>query len=688
MGYQIPFKSFKGTNYVLKIDGGGDVIDGAAQVFVTNEDDDTDFFLPVRTQSGTFRYLGEGANDRNMWLNMIPQDALDIPVKLIFGNNGIMWQGYIQPEVYQNDYPANGGLIEHEFSVQCPLAVLDTMDISTANLDTTPIVTIGQLLQNYIFNRLTGTTINDYYFQGTLAATSARLKLKVMRQNFIETNTNGVSAKYTLKEVLEEVCKLFGYTCRMHGTSVYFTMPVTKTGHSEVGFTRYTDLTSTVGASYSARGTFTINDTKFCDNNNVEQVLPGIGTVTVKSDINELDNLIEIPYEELYNKYNTGQSDIIIRSVDYYERNVYNLIRQPDANNTTLTYENDTVTMECYMANKPGTTQDAGKAKKFCRLFVYDDDDVGNVGGTVPKSKGHYNWRKCIELFHSYEYTGSNTTTMFKITSKQAFVVSNGMLYINFNCHHVSAWLTEVPFANRPKATARLKIGNKYWNGSTWTTTASNFNLPFNSEGAQTNRSSYGGINAPQYDGLGIPVTDTLQGIIEFSILDVPAYNTGAFTNQNINGFLPLMDFKIGFVRGTIEEKDHRGNEYVEKGGRFKQSYNVDLIFACDVTYGPQNYQRHMPAGNGYILNNSDEKPAATIPSIDGNNVIAEQELAQIIAQYGTTTHRLVAVNLWNNNASNIVPTLMSTGMETGMFPIAISHDWREDIVTVTMVKL
>jgi hypothetical protein len=688
MGYQIPFKSFNGTNYVLKIDGGGDVIDGAAQVFVTNEDDDTDFFLPVRTQSGTFRYLGEGANDRNMWLNMIPQDALDIPVKLIIGTNSIMWQGYIQPEVYQNDYPANGGLIEHEFSVQCPLAVLDTMDISTANLDTTPIVTIGQLLQNYIFNRLTGTTINDYYFQGTLAATSARLNLKVMRQNFIETNTNGVSAKYTLKEVLEEVCKLFGYTCRMHGTSVYFTMPVTKTGHSEVGFTRYTDLTSTVGASYSARGTFTINDTKFCDNNNVEQVLPGIGTVTVKSDINELDNLIEIPYEEIYNKYNTGQSDIIIRSVDYYERNVYNLIRQPDANNTTLTYENDTVTMECYMANKPGTTQDAGKAKKFCRLFVYDDDDVGNVGGTVPESKGHYNWRKCIELFHSYEYTGSNTTTMFKITSKQAFVVNNGMLYIDFNCHHVSAWLTEVPFANRPKATARLKIGNKYWNGSTWTTTASNFNLPFNSEGAQTNRSSYGGINAPQYDGLGIPVTDTLQGIIEFSILDVPAYNTGAFTNQNINGFLPLMDFKIGFVRGTIEEKDHRGNEYVEKGGRFKQSYNVDLIFACDVTYGPQNYQRHMPAGKGYILNNSDEMPASTIPSIDGNNVIAEQELAQIIAQYGMTTHRLVAVNLWNNNASKIVPTLMSTGMETGMFPIAISHDWREDIVTVTMVKL
>lgn len=684
MGYQIPFKSFKGTDYVLMIDGGGTEIDGAAQVFVTNEAEDTDIFMPVRTQSGTFRYLGEGSGDRAAWLSMIPQDALDIPVKLMAGNV-VKWQGYIQPEVYQNDYPSNGGTTKHEFSVQCPLAVLDTMDISIDYLDTTPIVTIGDLLENYIFGRLTGTSITDYYIQGTADATWARLSLKVMRQNFIELDSNGVSPKYSLMEVLEEVCKLFGYTCRMHGTAVYFTMPVTKTGHSEVGFTHYSSLTSTTGRSYSARGTFTVAGSMFCDIEDDEKVVHGIGTVTVRSDINELDNLIEIPYEELYNKYNIGQSDIIMRSVDYYERNVYNLIRQPDANNETLEYENDTVVLQCYMASKPGTTTDAGNNKKYCRLFVYDDDDVGNVGGTVPESKGHYNWRKCIELFHSYNYSGSNTATMFKITSKQAFVVSNGMLYIDFNCHHVSAWLSDA--LNKPKATCVLKIGDRYWNGSAWTSVSSTFDLPFNSDGAATNRNSYGGINAPQYNGFGIPVTDTLQGLIEFDIVDVPSFNT-VFPARDINGFLPLMDFKIGFVRGTIEDTEHRGNKYVVSGGLFSSVVNVDLIFACDVTYGPQNYQRHMPAGVGYILDNANEEPAATVPSVDGYDVIAEEELAEVIAKYGETTHRVVTVNLWTNLVGNVVPTAMSTGLETGMFPLAISHDWWNDVTTLTMIEL
>lgn len=687
MGYQIPFISFHGTEYVLMINGGGTEIEGSTQVFVTTEDDDNDFFMPVRTQSGTFRYIGYGSGDRARWLAMIPSNALDIPVKLMEGNT-VKWQGYIQPEIYQNDYPANGSTMEHEFSVQCPLSVLDTMDISIEDIEMTPVVTIGDLLENYVFSRLTGTVITDYYIQGTASATWDRLNLKVMFNNFIESDSTGFSPKYSLKEVLEEVCKLFGYTCRMHGTAVYFTMPVTQTGHSEVGFTRYSSLTSTTGRTYSARGSFSMNDSMYCDNDNNEQVLPGYGKVTVKSDINVLDNLIEIPYDELYNQYNIGQSDIIIRSVDYYERDIYSLIRQPDGNNQTLDYENDSVQLQCYMAEKPGTNHSAGGAKKYCRFLVYDDDNVGPVGGAVPESKGHYAWRKCIELFHSWSYTGHNTNTMFMIKSKQAFALSNGMLYIDFNCHHVSAWLTEAMVANRPKATCRLKVGNKYWNGTAWTTSVRTFNLPFNSEGAQTNRSNYGGINAPQYNGFGIPVTDTLLGIVEFDIIDVPNYNTGGLSGTDINGFLPLMDFKIGFVRGTIEEKDHRGNQYVSYGGHFSQTVNVDLIFACDVTYGPGNYQRHMPAGKGYILNNADEKPAATVPSVDGANVIAEEELSHVIAHYGSTTHRMVTVNLWSDLVGNVVPTSMSSGLETGMFPIAISHDWRDDITTITMVKL
>ena len=98
MGYKRPFKSFKDTSYVLEIGSGTlTALTGGVDTFVTSEDADTDFFKPVRTQSGTFRYVGSGSGDRSVWLAMIPTNALSIPVKLKVGSD-VKWQGYIQPE--------------------------------------------------------------------------------------------------------------------------------------------------------------------------------------------------------------------------------------------------------------------------------------------------------------------------------------------------------------------------------------------------------------------------------------------------------------------------------------------------------------------------------------------------------------------------------------------------------------
>lgn len=680
MGYQIPFKSFKGTDYVLMINGGGTILDGSAQVFTTEEDADTDFFKPVRTQSGTFKYLGEGANDRAMWLAMIPQDALDIPVKLM-ADNVVEWQGYIQPEVYQNDYPANGGLAKHEFSVQCPLSVLDTMDISTDNLDTTPIVTIGDLLENYIFARLTGTTITDYYLQGTAEATWSRLTLKVMRQNFIETDSTGVAPKYSLLEVLEEVCKVFGYTCRMHGTAVYFTMPVTKTGHTEVGFTHYTTLTNTTGRTYAARGTFSVTDVMFCDTKDNEQVVPGIGRAIVKSDINKVDNMIELPYDELYDQYNLGGVATDKRPIQRGYQNIYCGVDVPDAANETMEYDNPLVSLMCFMATRQ-TDQVGGK---WGRFLVYDDNDTVDAGQHIPESKTNFSWKKCIELFHSYEYTGSNTNPLFKITSKLAFVLFEGYIYIDFKCQGMTVQLPISFLPDLHVATCKLKLGNKYWNGITWTTTDSNFILEYENSGAKNNRGDYGGYQTPQWNGFGIPVSSNMQGILEFTIVDVSPWYYMLPFRVDVNGFLPMFDLKIGFVR-IKDEDDNNGNEYIEQGGRFKEQYNVDLIFASDVPHGT-HIIRKMAAGYGYILD-SGNNPVENIKSVDNQDVIAEQELAQIIAQYGMTTHRVVAVNLWTDLLGNIEPTAMSTGLETGMFPLAISHDWWNDITTLTMIQV
>lgn len=702
MGYKIPFKSFKDTSYVLEIGSGTlTTLTGGVDTFVTEEDADTDFFKSIRTQSGTFRYVGSGSGDRSVWLAMIPTNALSIPVKLKAGST-VKWQGYIQPEVYHNDYPANGGVMEHEFSVQCPLSVLETIDINT-NVNSHPVVTFGQLIHTYIFSQLTGTTISGYYIQGNRDIVSSRLDTYVMWANFVDTieegNTNGVSTvkivpKYTCKQLLEEVCKFFGYTCRMHGTYVYFTMPV----DNSQGFTLMTTTqmaqTGTRGTNVN-RGSFSFTNAMFCDTEDSEQVLPGYGKVTVRSDINKIDNLIEVPYDELFDQYNVGGNDVIVRSVDWYEREVYCAVNQPQANSSYLTYENDEVDMSVYMASAPTNQTDSGNGKKYGRFLVYDDSDVGNP---IPSSKQSFSWKKCIELFHSYNYTGGSSTDLFKITSKQMFVISNGILYINFKCDEVSAWiigLHDYDYGTvMPRLQCRLKIsdgtsgGTKYWNGSSWKSSATTFTVRFTATGIKSNRAS---ATEPQYNGYGVPVTDTMRGTIEFAVVDLAKwrYIDQLDEEYDFNGFCSLMDFEIGFVRGTIEDKKHQGNEFTNTGGKFSQEYNVDLIFASDVIYGPTNYQRHMPAGAGYILDYL-YRPQMTVAGMgsQGVGVIPEKELARVIAKYGETTHRLVSVNLYTDLVGDVVPTMMSSGLEVGMFPMAIGHNWRDDITTVTMIEL
>lgn len=694
MGYQIPFKSFKNTDYVLEINGGGTVLDGAVDTFVTEEDSDTDFFKPIRTQSGTFRYLGSGSGDRTVWLSMIPTDALSIPVKLKVGSD-VKWQGYIQPNVYHNDYPANGGLMEHEFAVQCPLSVLDTVDCATTITTDNAVISFGKLLKDYIFAAITsrGTTINYIYLQGNAAGTRARLNTKVMWANFIETDSDGTTkSKYTYGVLLEEICKLFGYSCRMHGTSVYFTMPVTKTGDSPVGFTRYT-LTS-IGneggtGAYQDRGSFEIIDYKFCDTDDHEAVQPGYKRSIVRSDINEIGNFVEIPYGEIHDQYNVGvpQNAIIIRALDQGDENIYYLIRVPNTNGGTLTYENDSVSMTLYSAKFNG---DALTKNKYCRFLTYDNSEAGDPETQeVPKSKKAYGWANCVELFHGTEYTGGDNTTMFTITSKQIFVVCDGYLYISWKMRDTDSGQYKHMADTRARLTAQIRVGNKYWNGSTWTTTASTFTMLLDSDGPKTTRSS---INDPQYEGYGIPVTDTMRGIIEFKIIDVLPWQARYVTASgweyvDNNGFVPMHDFEIGFVRGTIEDTKHRGNEYIVTSGYFSTEYNVDLIFASDVVYGPQNYQRHMPAGLGYLLG-SDEKPVEKIRNVNNVQVIAEEELATVIAKYGETTHRVVQVNLYTNLIGNVEPTMMSAGIERNLFPLAIGHNWRDDITTLTLIAL
>lgn len=699
MGYTITFYDRAATprKYDLKIKGGGTALTGAATTFTTQEDSDADMFMPVRCQNGSFSYLG--TNDHSTWEALIPANALSMPVKL--ERSGIVvWQGYIQPQVFDNEYP---GLdtVEHTFPVQCPLSVLDTLDIEpNPGTQRNPTLTFAELLQTYIFGRLTDTTISRYYFQGSTTVVKERLSVRVMWANFLETDSQGsVTCKYSCRQVLEEFCKLFGYTCRMHGTYVYFTQPTENTsvfGYFESSLLLPNGDVKT--PTTSNRGSFSVTGAMLANTDHHEEIHPGIRKCTVKSNINKLENLIEIPYDELYEMYNTGipTNSIIIRALDQGDEKIYYLTREPNANGGTLTYQNESVAMTLYAAKFNG---DALTKNKYCRFLVYDSSEVGDPETQdIPSSKKSFGWTKCVELFHGTEYTGSDTTTMFTITSKQQFVIADGILYVSWKMRSTDAGqYKHMWYENKATLTAQLKVGEMYWYGTWnedakewrnygWSSSARTFTMYLDVEGPKTTRQN---ATDPQYDGCGFPITNTMRGIIEFKIIDVQWWKSyfpsvGDPWSDN-NGFVPMLDFEIGFVRGVVEEQKHSGNEYTHNGGNFTDEVSVDLIFASDVPYGP-SLNRRMPAGLGYLLNSSDQ-PRQYVRSMSNTDVVAEDYLATIIANYGNRTHRLVQLSVRDSLVGSPTPDKLSTGLET-MFPLAISHDWREDITTLTLISI
>ena len=107
--WQIPFKSLRsGTDYVVNIydsdySGNAIVLDGGAQPFVTQEDDNDDEFAPIRTQTGYIRIIdhdvaADGVTPFN-WKDLVPVSATSRPVTLTTGDT-VVWRGYMQPQTF------------------------------------------------------------------------------------------------------------------------------------------------------------------------------------------------------------------------------------------------------------------------------------------------------------------------------------------------------------------------------------------------------------------------------------------------------------------------------------------------------------------------------------------------------------------------------------------------------------
>lgn len=708
--WKIPFTSLGGDQYEVRISGATQDITliGGAKPFITEEDDDEDFFMPVRLQHGMIRIVdnGKDANGNAFdWRDMIPTTATSNTVVLYkkTGANSwsIMWMGYLKPETYSGKYLQNPQ--ERALPVVCPLTVLESVDVTT----TGPTIANFAYILKYIFGE---SAYNfTYWFQGNSGDVLDWLKKGVAWRNFFEydSDTNQNVKKYNCLELLTEICKFWGWQMRQKGDVLYFTMvddDISNNGFVEIG---YNDLVSisnggTPQLNFKNFSPVTMGQSWFVDTDNNLELLQGIREVTVTADINKEKLIGEFPYDDIQDSWPFG----IPEDRTYDSGNKHHLVYHDQVNEYTFSNGSVRITLP---ANSALPSNERGH---IITDQYYEDQ---------------------LRKLHNYDFSTAYIETPRILTSAQdtkyqlrmetnaAFAfAAGGKLVISASIEQVAIIDgSKRVYSGKGKLYCRLSIGDRFWCASPiayneWLRDGEVFDFDQDgtpyfimNTGNEEQDYDYGPgpvqPSAPSsestgeiicnrvldstdgaYTGFGIPLTKNMQGVIRLDIIamDVASVTSGIPVNH---GDVYIKNLKIEHVtpKTTENAKDDTENKYTRtNNSQFVDNTEIRTIFATD-------------NNNGYgfgIIMNPDGGYCQEVDYDDGQGNTRERpeiRLAERVINYYNHPVKMIRTNGDVRNIGIISPSSKITDIKNDTYyPVCISHEWREDITNLILMEI
>lgn len=650
--WTIPFKSVNGTDYVVRILGADEDTEliGSAEPITTQEDDNDDLFTPVRTQSGYVRFVD--VNDE--WEKIFPTN--DTSRQMSLEQDGdVIWRGYLQPQTFQGELFIDTQ--ERELPIMCPISILEGVDVRTDILSVKPFA----FLLNEIFAN-TGYDWN-FVFPGTPFIVKEWLSYCIDWNNFLDVKSDSVESNYNYLELLEEVCKFFGWTCRTHKDTVYFVAPDDESAHTYSQFTAQdlANIDLAQGISIGALSTVDFNGDIYASTNNVVSLVQGIRECTVVADINKKDIVVDVPLNEVYerNKLNNV-------TVFHYGANgiIFTLL---DPQYAAQGYEFEDMVIEA----SGGSINYGGNIK----IKEYYEGDV--------EHKHNYSWTPYIEI----RGAGAGISYCTSLASKHPHNYDHGAFVISASVAHRFVKDGKAQIKNaQGTLTCQLRIGSKWWNGTEWVSTKPDgFTIPIGSEeggagdgaGQIFNNRELNGIYN-EYNGHGIPIADPIGGVVELQILDVSLEEDYGYGET-----IEITNIKMEFVRekayARYNEKDE--NEYKRlNSSSFRDKREIKTIFATDnnnafglgIIMAPTGaYAKKIRYE--YLDGYAEERP--------------ELRLTERVANFYAHTRKIREVEVLHNQTRMTPLHCASFGTKVS-YPIAISNDWRRNIATIKLIEL
>lgn len=466
MAYVVRWKSLSGHTCNLMIDNGssGEIeLTAGATPFVTEMSTDDDLFTPIRTQSG---YLTIMLDAVGAITQLVGSSPLNRPVTLKV-DNVVRWKGFLACETFTQ--PFDRPPFEVEIPVVSPVSVLKGLYPSSA-LSDLGVRRIGGLLAD--MNAALDVPFSEFVFPNLTNPTTT-LYYHINMANYATPNDD--NTEHTMSswyEILEDICKLFGWQCEEVGTSLVFLTADTNTTQTSGGvsyeYIKYTYAQmQSIGSGTSVTPTViakATNDLTVYGTDHNRDFLAGYNKVEVEGELNEVDETIWSLDINDQCTFVSGKNKSLGDNRFYYCRDYTNGGGIQVFNTLPSTAETHNIKYQNASFDQSGQETNYGGSVTNERLFKTstEEGDTDFVPRLIVRAKDLTAKYKCAEI---------HTNVFFESLP----VIDGGYFQIESQvsvADIANDWFGE-DGAEVSHVFMALRIGNYYCNstGSSWTTT-------------------------------------------------------------------------------------------------------------------------------------------------------------------------------------------------------------------------
>ena len=667
MAKTITWKDIANRTCVLTINDGSSgttALTPGADPFITQIDDSDDLFQPIRTSSGNIGIVVDSVDDI---VSLIGRTPISTPVTLTVGGT-IRWVGFLSCESFTQEW--DRGPLNIALPVMSGLEVLNGLRYPYIRLSNLGYINFAYFL--VMMNNSLGGIYVSFYFPN-ISETDTTLTYKFRVSNYAtpdDKNTTYEMATYY--EILEDICKLFGWQAIEYGQSLVFLAADVKKVTSGCNMKGYTaaNMESIAGGSTSVTGQLVSFDTVVPDFFGVDHRR---SFVAGKNKVDVVGNLNEIPED--------------IWEMDVIEQCVYKSFHTTGLNLHTL-----------YLAYYFATYQSEGSSSPNGNIRVRNSLAGGGIDTENGYNIKYYNYLNhgesayggsvSYERFYDYQDGEGDSAFVMRLITKAyddsmftAHDIHTNFLYTPsqnsgdkfYITGQIETAATAGDFFSTPSGVVYLRavfrVGNYYYNGNDWSTTSASFVLEVLN--GKINRYGYlnnGNITFKNYISAPNQTGEVMLQLLATTTTDYGPGNVYvAYENLKIR----LETDSLGWL---IKEKAIANPDVNENKTNLNNGFSDEWNQSCGLTLA----RGSVPACNGVVL-----KSDLTLPASLYDSKYPEKALCDRVATYAAQA-RMVLYAIVKGEGAMMSP-LKKYAMQSGGRPwicLCQTVNWQNNEIT------